>query len=126
MARFAPSIFTVFYSNVWRTDHFDNLTIKGFKLHWCKSNYLVSAVQIHEGLRATLTFLCYPRPMQIVFAILRYFVAVAKCSQDQFIGPIIRTGYMYSVFYCQSNLFWPQGELVTKWSRVVSVNRVCN
>ena len=83
MARFATFIFTVFYCNVWRTHLFDNLTVKEFNLHWCESNfwkpaekkdYLVSAVQIRDRPCATLTFLCYPRSIQIVFAILRYFV----------------------------------------------------
>ena len=39
MARLAPFIFTVFYCNVWRTDRFDNLTVKEFNLHWCNSNF---------------------------------------------------------------------------------------
>ena len=29
----------VFYCNGWRTDRFDNLSAKGFNLHWCKSNF---------------------------------------------------------------------------------------
>ena len=41
MTRFAPFIFMVFYCNGWRTDRngFDNLTAKGFNLHWCKRNF---------------------------------------------------------------------------------------
>ena len=45
MAAFAPFIFTVFYCNVWRTDHFDNLTVKEFNLHWCNSNLRIAAEQ---------------------------------------------------------------------------------
>ena len=102
MARFAPSIFTVFYCNVWQADRFDNLTVEGFNLYWCKSNLRKPAekkIIQYQQLKfcdrscATLPFLCYPPSIQIVFATLRYFVAVAKCSQDQFIGPIFQTGY---------------------------------
>lgn len=45
MARFAPFIFTVFYCNVWRTNRFDNLTVKGFNLHWFKRNFRKPAEQ---------------------------------------------------------------------------------
>ena len=45
MARFAPFILTMFYCNVWRTKRFDNLTVKGFNLHWCKSNVRKPAEQ---------------------------------------------------------------------------------
>ena len=88
MARFAPFIFMVFYCNGWQTDRFDNLTAKGFNLHWCKSNLkrpaeqnllcISSAVQIRDRSCATLTFLCYPCAIQIMFVMLRYFVAVAN------------------------------------------------
>ena len=45
MARFAPFIFMVFYCNGWQTDRFDNLTAKGFNLHWGKSNFRRPAEQ---------------------------------------------------------------------------------
>ena len=46
MARFAPFIFMVFYCNGWQTDRFDNLTAKGFNLHWGKNNFRRPAEQI--------------------------------------------------------------------------------
>ena len=66
MARFAPFISMVFYCNGWQTDRFDNLTAKGFNLHWGKTIlgglqnkiFSVSAVQIRDRSCATLTFLC--------------------------------------------------------------------
>ena len=45
MARFAPFIFTVFYCNVSQADRFENLTVKGFSLCWCKINLRKPAEQ---------------------------------------------------------------------------------
>lgn len=122
MARFASSTLTVFYCNVSQADRFDNLTVEGFNLFWCKSNlrkpaeqnlYSISSSNSWSSVRNIDIPLLSMFHSNRVCDILRYFVSVAKCSQDQFIGPIFQTGYTLSVYYCQSNLFWPPGELFT-------------
>ena len=105
MARFAPLIFTVFYCNVWRADRFDNLTVKGSNLHWCKSNLRKPAEQNLYSISSSNSW----SPVRnIDIPLLSTFhsnrvcdIAVFCCSCKVFSGTIYRPDFSDFFFFAQ-------------------------